>query len=75
MFVECCAIFHYKAQAETVLDQLGISMATAMEFYFRPISFQRGIPFEMKYSTQRTNARSRYFPCVLLWAHYRRNVG
>ncbi|MBD8986077.1 MAG: hypothetical protein EGR02_01970 [Clostridiales bacterium] len=50
-------------------------MATAMEFYFRPISFQREIPFEMKYSTQRTNARSRYFPCVLSWAHYRRNVG
>lgn len=37
-----------KAQAETVLDQLGISMATAMEIYLRQIALQRKIPFEMK---------------------------
>ena len=30
-----------KAQAETVLDQLGISMATAMEIYLRQIALQR----------------------------------
>lgn len=37
-----------KAQAEMVLDQLGISMATAMEIYLRQIALQRKIPFEMK---------------------------
>lgn len=37
-----------KAQAEAVLDQLGISMATAMEIYLRQIALQRKIPFEMK---------------------------
>lgn len=37
-----------KAQAETVLDQLGISMATAMEIYLRQIALQRKIPFEIK---------------------------
>lgn len=37
-----------KARAETVLEQLGISMATAMEIYLRQIALQRKIPFEMK---------------------------
>ena len=37
-----------KAQAETVLEQLGISMSTAMEIYLRQIALQRKIPFEMK---------------------------
>lgn len=37
-----------KEQAESVLDQLGISMATAMEIYLRQIALQRKIPFEMK---------------------------
>lgn len=37
-----------KAQAENVLDQLGISMATAIEIYLRQIALQRKIPFEMK---------------------------
>lgn len=37
-----------KEQAETVLDQLGISMATAMEIYLRQIALQRKIPFEIK---------------------------
>ena len=36
-----------KEQAETVLNQLGISMATAMEIYLRQIAMQRKIPFEM----------------------------
>lgn len=36
-----------KEQAETVLNQLGISMATAMEIYLRQIALQRKIPFEM----------------------------
>ena len=36
-----------KEQAETVLGQLGISMATAMEIYLRQIAMQRKIPFEM----------------------------
>ena len=37
-----------KEQAETVLEQLGISMSTAMEIYLRQIVLQRKIPFEMK---------------------------
>lgn len=37
-----------KEQAENVLNQLGISMATAMEIYLRQIALQRKIPFEMK---------------------------
>lgn len=37
-----------KQQAENVLNQLGISMATAMEIYLRQIALQRKIPFEMK---------------------------
>lgn len=37
-----------KAQAESVLEQLGISMSTAMEIYLRQIALQRKIPFEMK---------------------------
>ena len=36
-----------KEQAEKVLEQLGISMATAMEIYLRQIEMQRKIPFEM----------------------------
>lgn len=36
-----------KEQAEAVLGQLGISMATAMEMYLRQIAMQRKIPFEM----------------------------
>lgn len=36
-----------KEQAESVLEQLGISMATAMEIYLRQIAMQRKIPFEM----------------------------
>lgn len=40
-----------KEQAETVLNQLGISMATAMEIYLRQIALQRKIPFEMALPT------------------------
>lgn len=36
-----------KEQAENVLSQLGVSMATAMEMYLRQIVLQRKIPFEM----------------------------
>jgi len=36
-----------KERAEAVLDQLGMSMATAMEIYLRQIALQRKIPFEM----------------------------
>ena len=36
-----------KERAETVLSQLGMSMATAMEIYLRQIALQRKIPFEM----------------------------
>ena len=37
-----------KEQAELVLNQLGISMSSAVEMFLRQIILQRGIPFEMK---------------------------
>ena len=37
-----------KEQAEAVLEQLGISMSTAMGIFLQQIVLQRGIPFEMK---------------------------
>jgi DNA-damage-inducible protein J len=36
-----------KESAEAVLNQLGMSMSTAMEVYLRQIAYQRKIPFEM----------------------------
>lgn len=36
-----------KEQAENVLGQLGISMATAIEIYLRQIAMQRKIPFDV----------------------------
>lgn len=40
-----------KEQAEAVLNQLGISMSTAMSIYLRQIALQRKIPFEMALPT------------------------
>ena len=37
-----------KEKAETVLEQLGITMSMAVEMYLRQIVLQQGIPFEMK---------------------------
>lgn len=37
-----------KEQAESVLNQLGISMSNAVGMFLRQIVIQRGIPFEMK---------------------------
>ena len=37
-----------KSQAEAILNQLGMSMASAMEIYLRQIALQRKIPFEIK---------------------------
>ncbi|MCL2751859.1 MAG: type II toxin-antitoxin system RelB/DinJ family antitoxin [Firmicutes bacterium] len=40
-----------KEQAEAILNQLGISMSTAMSMYLRQIALQRKIPFEMALPT------------------------
>ena len=37
-----------KAQAETILSQLGIPMSNAIGMFLRQVVIQRGIPFEMK---------------------------
>lgn len=37
-----------KNQAEAILEQLGISMSSAVEMFLRQVILQRGIPFEMK---------------------------
>ena len=36
-----------KEQAEVVLEQLGISMSTAMSIYLRQIALHKKIPFDM----------------------------
>ena len=36
-----------KAEAEEVLDQLGLSMSTAIELYLKQIAMTRGIPFSL----------------------------
>ena len=40
--------FALKQQAEAVLDELGMSMATAMKLFLKQIVIQNGIPFELK---------------------------
>ena len=37
-----------KNQAEAILEQLGISMSSAVEMFLRQVVIQRGIPFEIK---------------------------
>lgn len=37
-----------KEQAEAILNQLGISMSTAMGMFLQQLVLQRGIPFEVK---------------------------
>ena len=37
-----------KEQAEAVLNQLGISMSTAMGMFLKQLVLQRGIPFDVK---------------------------
>lgn len=45
-----------KEQAENVLEQLGISMSTAMEIYLRQIAMYRKIPFEMALPAKKPEA-------------------
>jgi DNA-damage-inducible protein J len=42
-----------KEQAETVLDQLGIPMSNAIGLFLRQVVRQRGIPFDIKLSTNK----------------------
>ena len=37
-----------KAQAELILDQLGIPMSNAIGMFLKQVVIQRGMPFEMK---------------------------
>lgn len=37
-----------KEQAEVILNQLGISMSTAMGMFLQQLVLQRGIPFDVK---------------------------
>lgn len=41
-----------KAQAEQILERLGIPMSNAVGMFLRQIVLQRGIPFEMKLPTE-----------------------
>ncbi len=42
-----------KAQAEQILDQLGIPMSNAIGMFLKQIVLQQGIPFEMKLHTKK----------------------
>lgn len=42
-----------KAQAEAVLDQLGIPMSNAIDMFLRQVVLKRGIPFELKLNERR----------------------
>lgn len=37
-----------KQQAESILEQLGISMSNAIGIFLRQVAMQKGIPFEIK---------------------------
>ena len=43
-----------KEQAESVLNQLGIPMSSAVSMFLRQVVLQRGIPFGMKLPAKRT---------------------
>ena len=42
-----------KEQAEEILDELGISMSTAMGLFLKQIVLQKGIPFDVKIPTKK----------------------
>ena len=44
-----------KDEAEQVLNQLGISLSTAIEMYLRQIALQERIPFELTTKTDHNN--------------------
>jgi len=37
-----------KAEVETVLDELGLTMSQAILLYFKQIALQQGIPFQLQ---------------------------
>lgn len=44
-----------KREASAILDELGLSMSTAMNMFLRAVIRERGMPFEMKVSTTKKN--------------------
>jgi DNA-damage-inducible protein J len=45
-----------KAQAEAVLNKLGISISEAISIYFSQIALQKGLPFDVKVPNKKTLA-------------------
>jgi DNA-damage-inducible protein J len=43
-----------KRQAETILKELGISISTAQEVFYRQIIATRGIPFDLRIPNEKT---------------------
>lgn len=43
-----------KAQAQSVLNKLGMTLSEAIVLYLRQIAFHRGIPFEVKIPNELT---------------------
>ena len=48
-----------KAQAEMILEELGLSMSTAMGLFLKQIALQRGLPFEVKLPRNEPTSLSR----------------
>lgn len=40
--------FEIKAKAEAVFDQLGITPSQAIKMFYRQVSLQQGLPFEVR---------------------------
>ena len=52
-----------KAQAQSILNKLGMTLSEAISLYLRQIVFQKGIPFEVKIPnelTMKTIEKSEY---------------
>ena len=43
-----------KAQAQSILNKLGMTLSEAISLYLRQIVFQKGIPFEVKIPNELT---------------------
>ena len=47
-----------KSEAESILEELGLSMSNAVELFLNQVVIQRGLPFDVKLSPKRPLAMS-----------------
>jgi DNA-damage-inducible protein J len=63
---------HIKQEAESILNELGLSVSNAYELFYRQIIAQNGLPFELKIPNRETMAaiensrkgKGKRFPCT-----------